>query len=429
MYNLNRNILFKKLKAGILYYSLVVIILSVSVISLILLSSYYENRVITLYTKQAEIERNVFSSFNLLQAGYNVFNKGDSATIKLFGMEGAKVHLTKKKWGNYLIVKANASWKNESFSKVALIGTDLFVNEPIALFMQDEGRILSLNGNTKLVGNCYLPGKTARVSAIEGQQYTQKELVFGEIKSSPHSLPSLYNNLLNFADSIISNGLTTRDSVISINTIDSGFVNNSFDHRTLIINTGNVKNLAGYCFSGNIILWSTLPVTIDKSTKLEDVIVFAPQIHVKNGFKGAFQAFAIQSVKIDDNCELCFPSQLCVIHSEGKYNPSDSLIISLGQYSKLSGAAIIKTHGLTSFIKIDKGASIHGQIYCPGLIELNGEIIGSLFCKGFYLKTEKANYYNHLLNTIIDFNSLSKNFVGVDLIRQDSIKDVIKWLE
>jgi hypothetical protein len=429
MANLFRNILFTKVKAGILYYSLVVIILSASVISLVLLSSYYENRVITLITRQTEIERNVDSALNLFMEGFDIFKRNDSTTVNLFESVDNKVHLTKREWGNYLIVKASAKWKSESSSRIALIGTDLFSEEPVALFMPDDGRILSLNGNTRLIGNCYLPGKTARVSAIEGQQYKYKELVFGQIKASPHSLPSLNNSLLNFADSIVSNGLPTSDSIISINAIDTGIVTNSFNNRTLIINAGTVKSLAGYSFSGNIIIWSTLPVTIDKSTKLEDVIVFAPQIRVKSGFKGAFQAFAVQSVKIDDNCDLCFPSQLCVIHSEGKYNPSDSLIISLGQNSKLSGAAIIKTHGLTSFIKIDKGASINGQIYCPGLIELSGEIIGSLFCKGFYLKTAKANYYNHLLNTSIDFNRLSKNFVGVDLIRQDSIKSVIKWLE
>jgi len=60
---------FIKLKGGILYYSLIVMILSSSVIGLILLCSYYGDKVITISAKQAEIERNVFSAFNLFLGG------------------------------------------------------------------------------------------------------------------------------------------------------------------------------------------------------------------------------------------------------------------------------------------------------------------------------------------------------------------------
>ena len=164
------------------------------------------------------------------------------------------------------------------------------------------------------------------------------------------------------------------------------------------------------------------------STKLEDVILIAPQISIKSGFKGTFQAYAIQSIHVDENCELGFPSQLCAIHSEGKYNPADSLIISIGNNSKLSGAAIIESFGLPAFIKIGKGAQISGQVYCPGPVELKGEILGSLYCNSLYFETPKAKYYNHLLNSKIDFTSLSKHFVGIDLLTESSNRAIIKWL-
>jgi len=419
---------FIKLKGGILYYSLIVMILSSSVIGLILLCSYYGDKVITISAKQAEIERNVFSAFNLFLGGMDVFKGKGSSTINLYGSSSDSVYLNRTYWGNYSIIKAGAKWKNKSYSKVALVGSNLFTDEHVALFMSDEGRFLSLSGKTTLTGTCYLPGKTARIAAIEGEQYIHKELAFGEIKASPHSLPELNKNLFSFANELISNGRIYNDSIINIDAIDSNYLRNPFSNKTFIVNSGELKNLAGYSFSGNIIILSTSPLIIEKSTKLEDVILLAPKIYVKNGFKGTFQAYAVQTIDIDENCDLGFPSQLCVIHCEGKYNPADSLIISIGKRSKLSGAAIIKSNGLTSFIKISSGAKIYGQIYCPGAVELQGDVIGSLYCKSFYLETPRSKYFDHLLNSNIDFNSLSWHFVGIDLIKENPIKSVIKWL-
>ena len=119
-----------------------------------------------------------------------------------------------------------------------------------------------------------------------------------------------------------------------------------------------------------------------------------------------------------------------MIQSEtGKYNPSDSLIVGLGKGSLVEGGILINSFGLTSFIKIDKGAKVSGQVYCPGFVELNGEVIGSLYCKTFYLKTARGRYYNHLLNTRIDYSSLSEYFSGIDLLKDIPQKLVIKWLD
>jgi hypothetical protein len=418
-----------KLAGGILYYSLLVIILSSSIVGLILLSSYYENRLLVNAIKQDELERNVSSSFNVFLAGEDVFKGKDSCTIGLFGETGSDVSLIKRKWGNYFIIRASSKWENRSYQREALIGSDISVQEPVALFMQDEGRFLSLSGNTILKGTCYLPGKTARIASIEGQQYIYKNPVFGEIKKSPPSLPELEKGLLSYAITYITEGSQTNDSIIKISSLDSTHLTNSFKNKTIVVDAENIRSLSYCIFKGNIVIWSTNKLTIDGTSKLEDVILIAPSILIKNGFSGTLQAFAVQSIIIEDNCDLGFPSQLCVIQSEGKYNPADSLIISIGKGSKLAGGAIIKNYGLTSFIKIDKGAIVSGQIYCPGTMELQGEVVGSLYCKTFYLGTPRARYYNHLLNTRIDYSSLSKHFVGIDLLKEISEKSIIKWLD
>lgn len=419
-----------KLKGGILYYTLFVIILSSSIIGLILQSSFYDYSVLVNTIKQDDLERNVESAINLYLEGENVFKGHDSISLNLFDDDQEKVLLTKRRWGNYFIINSASKWKNRSSEKFALIGSDLNYQEPIALFMPDEGRILSLSGNTILKGTCYLPKKTARIASIEGQQFIYKDLVLGNLEKSPPRLPNINEKLLSHAYFYLNAQEIQNDSIINLNSLGSNQIVNSFNNKTIFLFNNTVTNLKDFRFSGNIIVWSNEPVEIERSTSLHDIILFAPIITIKSGFEGEFQAYATQSIKVEGNCKIKFPSQLCVIQSEtGKYNPSDSLIVGLGKGSLVEGGILINSFGLTSFIKIDKGAKVSGQVYCPGFVELNGEVIGSLYCKTFYLKTARGRYYNHLLNTRIDYSSLSEYFSGIDLLKDIPQKLVIKWLD
>jgi hypothetical protein len=65
-------------------------------------------------------------------------------------------------------------------------------------------------------------------------------------------------------------------------------------------------DLSGYSFEGNIILWSAHPLTINQTTHLTDVILFAPSVIIKDWFSGAFQAYALQSVDVGCNCNWNF---------------------------------------------------------------------------------------------------------------------------
>ena len=52
-----------------------------------------------------------------------------------------------------------------------------------------------------------------------------------------------------------------------------------------------------------------------------------------------------------------------------------------------------------------------------GTVNLQGKIHGSLACKGFYLRTRKAYYINHLFDNEINFDSLSGYYTSLDLNR------------
>jgi len=73
-----------KFKGGILYYSLVVIVLTGSFVGFVLLLSYYDNRLFLNKFNQDRIRRNVISAINIYLAGEDIFKQEDTITITLF---------------------------------------------------------------------------------------------------------------------------------------------------------------------------------------------------------------------------------------------------------------------------------------------------------------------------------------------------------
>lgn len=417
-----------KLKGGILYYSLLVIILTSSLTGFILLVTFFDNRLLTDKIKQDELRRNVDSAINLFLAGEVDINDGDSALIEIFDNE--EVRLTKRRWGNYFIITSYSGWKNKKSERIALTGSDHSEQEPVALFMPDEGRVLSISGNTILKGTCYLPDGTARVSSIEGQHFIYKEPVNGIIRESPPKLPSLESELLRFAENFLDSAEFVPENQINILVIDTTHVVNLFRNKTLFILNDTLSQISNLSLSGNIILWSLRPIEIDSTCSLSDIIIFAPQIRLKSGFRGELQVFALQSIVVDENSRIGFPSQLCVMQAEtAVYRPTDTLSVEINKNSYVEGSVVIKSSGLFSHLKISEGASVSGQIFCPGQVELNGEIKGTLYCRSFLLTTPRAKYYNHLLNTSIDNKGLSPYYTGIDLLSETVQKSIIKWLE
>jgi hypothetical protein len=417
-----------KLKGAALYYSIIIILLSSTTIGLILLSSFYQNKFLIDTFIKDQLEQDVFSAFNLVKGGQDIFYEKDKIIIDLFNDSIDLVEITKKRWGAYSIVTATARQKRFLFSKRALIGSDMQYEEPIALFVPDEGRIVSFSGSTLIKGTSYLPQKVARAASIEGQPFIYKEMTLGGIKPSPKSLPIVNNDIFQFAEHYFQDGYNENDSIIDVNSLDSLIVKNSFENKTLIIICQESTNLSKYSFSGNIIIWSVQPITFYQSTQLQDVIIFAPSIIIKNGFSGTFQAYALQSITVGTDCNLKFPTLLNIIPPEEKYNLMDSLKIIIGRRTRIDGGIMIKSSGLKSYLKIASTAKVVGQVYVPGNIELLGEVTGSVYCKSFFLLTSRARYENHLLNCKVDRLSLSTNYVGLDLFNSNPYRSIIRWL-
>lgn len=171
-----------RFKGNALYYSIIIILLSSSTVGLILLKKYYQSRTLAGTLLKDNLEQNVISAFNLIKGGEDLFYGNEHVKIDLFNDSVNQVELTTKRWGAYSILNVEARQKNQSVTKKALIGADLRYEEPVALFLPDEGRIISISGSTFLRGVTYMPQKVVRPASIEGQPFIYKDLTLGVIK-------------------------------------------------------------------------------------------------------------------------------------------------------------------------------------------------------------------------------------------------------
>ena len=70
-----------------------------------------------------------------------------------------------------------------------------------------------------------------------------------------------------------------------------------------------------------------------------------------------------------------------------------------------------------NYIKVDRNSLVVGDIYCNGIIELKGSIIGSLYTHKLQLETRSSKYADVILNGVIDVTEIPANFVRLPLFK------------
>ena len=73
---------------------------------------------------------------------------------------------------------------------------------------------------------------------------------------------------------------------------------------------------------------------------------------------------------------------------------------------------------------VEKGVCISGNIYCEGIIEFKGELIGSLACEGFILHTPTSVYENTLFSVTMKPADKQASTIGA----MNHFNSILKWL-
>jgi hypothetical protein len=418
----------KKELSGNSLYLVVFISFIVAVLLLLLISNSYYSQVEVIRYKAIKEMIDLNRSALLYELSRPA--DGDSKDWKeltLFEKQAAITEVFRSEWGVYNIAGVKSSWKNIEFKKIAFCGQRVFHSGKTGLYMADEGKYLSIAGTTRLTGDCYLPSLGIRSVYIDGKPYSGKKLMYGTEKRSKNKLPEIDPILLQKTENLLEGIFDSEDSLgSSAGLFGSETIERSFEKSALIYDVKGAVVLDNMKLNGKIIIRSDSLVFLGSNLHTSDIIVVAPIVVADKSFKGSIQIVARDSVLIDKDCELDYPSSIMV------YNYAGTKAFCYIQENVLVSGGIVcitqQEQGNSELI-LSKGSVVSGIVYTSGKTTLSGSVYGSLFTNSFYLKTPRGYYEDHLLEGVVDPESLLPDFAGPSVfVEQQTRQEIIQWV-
>lgn len=404
---INKIFRFKHLRASSLANAIFVcLIISVFCGCLVLISHYNNLLNNKLYEQEDLIDRSI-SAFNYSMNNPENFPYGIKKNIDVFE-DGILSVIEKKHWGFYDVFICKTGIKNDSVTKIALIGQKSKAGSDLALYVTNYDKPLKLSGETKIFGKIKVPNGRTEQAYLNGQKGNAINLKGQQFKSAKR-LPLI--------DKDIAIDLSEY-KLLDLKSLEhQKLIINSFANKTKVIDLTNIKELGGITCKGNIILASKNKLKILNTANLSDVIIQAPEIEIQSGFRGNIQIQSKKNVTVEEHVSLLYPSTISV------ENDLDSISVVIKDNVKIAGGLVINSNshfGATNRnLIIHKKATVVGTIYCNGKTQLEGKVIGSVYTDKFFLKTKSSSYENVVLNGTINRDSLPERFINLPLFNKD----------
>lgn len=416
------------LKGSALLYTLTISLIVASLSGALIWLSFFNNKQFDLIKIESKLYSNARSGIELILNNQIVIIPGKELPIDLFDDGNDSVSVSTAEWGLYKIAISKAKHNHIQAVKVAMIGNRPIPSELVAIYLANHNEPIHVSGKTFIKGMCFLPRGALTKTNIQGKSFEgivpEKEF----LKKSQKHIPEISESVIdeNLKWFIPSNQMLTNYNEIKISNNDSIFV--PFLSSTMVYISSEAIILEEVNLKGNIRIISSNSITIDSSCKLEDIILYAPSITVKDGFNGILQLFATSRIIIGKSSKFNYPSTLCLIRD--KSSPVQPKI-ELEKDIYLNGTICIfqKTGGQKSpKLVMGPSAMIEGIIHVEGNVELKGKIYGTLYCDKIIYRTAGGIYDNHLVDVTIDAEQLSKHFVSGMINQQSDDLTIIKWL-
>jgi len=417
------------LKSSALYLVIVIaLVIGILCSSLIVVAYFYKQQYQQKF-RFDQLEANLNSAVNILLGSEDNSFK-EEKSFSLFGADADSVSVRKIPWGIYDVGLAKAYIQHDTLYKAFSIASALDSAKWAALYLIDEDRPLSVSGNTLIRGAVFIPKAGVKEAYVDGQAYKgDKRIVLGTQHNSDKSLPALQQSRLDLLQTL---GTSSKSNDTILPRTDSLKI--SFFKPTRVINfKKNVTTVAALKLSGNIILLSDTTVIIENTAGLENVLVFARVILIKDGFVGTCQLFATDSIGVGKNCIFNYPSCFGVIRNHN--DKSTQGRIRIGESTTITGMLFTcekEKSQLQTLIDIGNNVKVYGQVYAMGLLQFNksAEIYGSAFTNRFLYQSTYTKYENYLINIKLDANGLSPYYLTSSLFPVSGKRQkVLQWLE
>lgn len=411
-----------KVKGGILLYTLLISTICL-VILLLMISVAYYNRIERVnfieYQKKVILSQNVLE---LITNNTNFLQLSDNQVNDLFK---DKFIYRSFYWGLYKCVSLRFDDKYKILNRCFLVGRQLNIDKYFTLLVSDCNNIISISGKSYIEGTVYIPKAKFKSTSLMNSPILNDIKIMNTIfKHSDNKLESINPTLLNIKNSLIYSLFNSDSMSSSTFNIANQDIYNSFYDETKYLNSTKSIHLNNSVIKGNVCIYSNDTITVDSLSTLENVILIAPNIIIKSNFKGAVQCFATNTIIVENNVNLYYPSSLILTpNSQG-----NNKFISIDSNSYIKGDIILyDSLMLKSFpIVINSNTYIYGNIYSTDLIQLGGNIYGSVSASKLFYRTSYSRYENVLINTNI--YSLPKDLYCSGLWKIENKNSIIKYL-
>lgn len=415
------------LKASALYIVIIIALVIAVLCSSLIVSAYYYKLQFQKKFRYDRLQANLNSGVSILLSSDPEAYKNERS-FGLYDQDGDSVALKRISWGIYDVAGCKAFIHGDTIKKSFTIASQIDSAKWAAVYLIDEDRPLSVSGKTMIRGNAFIPKAGVKEAYVDGKAYQgDKRLVIGDKHDSQRLLPELQQNRLKYLQDLKS----YKSTDTSFHHADS--VGNSFFRPTIVINfKKRVETISNIRLNGNIIILSDTAIIIQRTASIKNVIICARSISVEAGFKGKCQLFASDSVGIQKDCVLEYPSCVGVL----RFKPEKGIQarIYAGENVMINGSVFTyekEKSQLQPLIDLGKNVKISGQIYSQGLVRFKegGNVDGSVFTNRFLYQTTYTTFENYLINTRLDVRGLSPYYLTSSLFPVSGKKQkVLQWL-
>lgn len=396
--------MFKKLPANAMYFAVLISAVVAVILSCFILLVYLSQK----SENQAEI---ISQNIKKVKLSFDHYNLSETAS------ENA----TATYWGSYGLLKVNSGNSSSfDFEKVGLMGFQLDPeNEPV-LYLQDKNMPLVLAGKSKLEGQLFIPGAYIKLGSINGEYFIGSKPDLSRIDKSELVLPELNPDWLRYLDSIFHSFPLAKD-----NHLQKVEMSNSF-YKDRFWKFYDTEISLDEELTGNIIIKSSKLIRLESVAKLEDVLLIAPKVIVRSGFRGNIHIIA-EEVGLEDNSFLKYPSSISILEKGENNINSQDFKLSIGSNTKVHGNIVILSNDNKEKkeLFISESSEVIGGIYNQGYTDLQGNVYGELYTGGFAAHSNGSVYINHIFNGSIHESSRGV-ITGIPLKDRNEI--VAKWM-
>lgn len=303
--------------------------------------------------------------------------------LDLYNDQRDSVRLRRMEWGMYdvLAVVAHRGAHRQLKTVMSAMLSDSLHQS--SLYLSQSAAPLIVAGDTRLSGTVYVPDGAIRPGAVGGKYFTGKRLLDGTRKTSgglPELRPGLEERMLRF----VSPEQLDRLGWPATDRIPDSLYRSFVDETPSLFRSSGPIDIASD-LSGMILIQSSEKITVKEEAKLRNVILLAPVVVVESGFSGKLQVIATQSILIEKEVHLEYPSALVLRPLEGEAK------IELGDSTLIQGDILIERNPKNEregILVMRPGSRLQGYAHVDGGAQVSGSVEGHLSCKSFFISNE-----------------------------------------